>query len=169
LNLYFRLLKLLILRLFKPRPMGLLDTSTIQGRVWLNDLDNNIHMNNGRYLTLMDLGRLDIILSCGLLGTCLKKRWFPVVGALKILFLRPLEPFQKFELKTRIIGWDSKWLYLEQWFEADGELCAKAHLQGLFKGPDGKVGTKELLAAAGLKRKSPQLPADVRKWLRTSH
>ncbi len=167
-NLYFRLLKLLLQRLLKPKRMGLLDVSTIHGRVWLNDLDNNIHMNNGRYLTLMDLGRLDLILCAGLLGTCLRKRWFPVVGALKILYLRPLAPFQKFELKTRIIGWDAKWLYLEQWFEVDGKLCAKAHLQGLFKGPNGKVEMKELLEATGMKKRSPKLPADVRNWLRSS-
>jgi acyl-CoA thioesterase FadM len=167
-NLYFRLLKLILLRFLKPRPMGLLDISAIHGRVWINDLDNNFHMNNGRYLTLMDLGRLDIVLCAGLLGTCLKKRWFPVVGALKIQFFRPLEPFQKFELKTRILGWDAKWLYLEQWFEVDGKCCAKAHLQGLFKGPDGKVATKELLQAAGIKKKSPKLPIEIRKWLRPS-
>jgi len=167
-NLYFRLLKLLLQRLFWRKRMGLLDTSVIHGRVWLNDLDNNIHMNNGRYLTLMDLGRLDIILCSGLLGTCLKKRWFPVVGALKIQYFRPLKPFQKFELKTRILGWDAKWLYLEQWFEADGKLCAKAHLQGLFKGPDGKIETKELLEAAGMKKKSPKLPADLREWVRSA-
>ena len=30
-------------------------------RVWPNDLDTNAHMNNGRYLTLMDLGRFDLM------------------------------------------------------------------------------------------------------------
>jgi len=89
-----------------------------------------------------------------------------VVGALKIRFLKPLKPFQKFELKTRIIGWDSKWLYLEQWFEAGGELCAKAHLQGLFKGPERKVATKELLKATRIKGPSPKISAEVKKWMR---
>jgi len=167
-NLYFRLLKLLLLRFLWPKSMGLLGVSTVPGRVWPNDLDNNFHMNNGRYLTLMDLGRLDIILNGGLLGLCLRKRWFPVVGALKILFLRPLKPFQRFELKTRIIGWDTKWLYIEQSFEAEGQLCAKAHLQGLFKGPEGKIETRELLKAAGMKKKSPRLPADLKNWTRSA-
>ena len=43
-------------------------------RVWPNDLDTNAHMNNGRYLTLMDLGRFDLMTQCGLVGTVLKKK-----------------------------------------------------------------------------------------------
>ena len=55
-NLYFRLLIRLWMTWIKPRPLGLLDTSELPGRVWPMDLDTNLHMNNGRYLSLMDLG-----------------------------------------------------------------------------------------------------------------
>jgi acyl-CoA thioesterase FadM len=167
-NLYFRLLKLFFTRLFFPKPLQLLDTSVVNGRVWPTDLDNNLHMNNGRYLTIMDLGRFDWILSCSYLGFCLKKRWFPIVGALKILYLKPLKPFQRFQLKTRILGWDAKWIYVEQIFEVDGVLCAKSVLQGLFHGKQAKVTTREWLKAAGHHKKSPRLPQDVRDWLRSA-
>jgi acyl-CoA thioesterase FadM len=167
-NLYFRLLKLILSRFFFRKPLGLLETSVIEGRVWPTDLDNNIHMNNGRYLTIMDLGRFDWILSCGFLGLCLKNHWFPIVGALKITYLKPLKPFQKFQLKTRVLGWDAKWIYVEQIFEADGVLCAKSVLQGLFHGKQTKVTTSEWLKAAGYAKKSPRLPQDVQSWLRSS-
>jgi acyl-CoA thioesterase FadM len=167
-NLYFRLLKLILSRFFFRKPLGLLETSVVECRVWPTDLDNNIHMNNGRYLTIMDLGRFDWILSCGFLGLCLKNRWFPIVGALKILYLKPLKPFQKFQLKTRVLGWDAKWIYVEQNFEADGVLCAKSVLQGLFHGKQTKVTTGEWLKAAGYAKKSPRLPKDVQSWLRSS-
>jgi acyl-CoA thioesterase FadM len=167
-NLYFRLLKLILSRWLFPKPLELLDTSVIDGRVWPTDLDNNIHMNNGRYLTIMDLGRFDWILSGGYLRLCLKNRWFPIVGALKILYLKPLKPFQKFQLKTRILGWDAKWIYVEQIFEADGVLCAKSVLQGLFHGKQTKVTTSEWLRAARYTKKSPKLPKDVQSWLRSS-
>ena len=49
-------------------------------RVWPNDLDTNAHMNNGRYLTLMDLGRFDLMTQCGLVGVVLRQRWFPIAG-----------------------------------------------------------------------------------------
>jgi acyl-CoA thioesterase FadM len=167
-NLYFRLLKLFFARLFFPKPLQLFDVSVVHGRVWPTDLDNNLHMNNGRYLTIMDLGRFDWILSCGYLGLCLKKRWFPIVGALKILYLKPLKPFQKFQLRTRILGWDAKWIYVEQIFQVDGVLCAKSVLQGLFHGKQSKVTTGEWLKAVGHTPKSPRLPKDVRTWFRSS-
>jgi acyl-CoA thioesterase FadM len=167
-NLYFRLLKLILSRFFFRQPLKLLGTSVVEGRVWPTDIDNNLHMNNGRYLTLMDLGRFDWILSCGYLGLCLKKRWFPIVGALKILYLKPLRPFEKFQLKTRVLGWDAKWIYVEQTFEVNGVLCSKSVLQGLFHGPQGKVSTDEWMKAAGYQKSSPKLPANVRSWLRLS-
>jgi len=167
-NLYFRLLKLILSRFFFRKPLKLLDTSIIEGRVWPTDIDNNLHMNNGRYLTLMDLGRFDWILSCGYIGLCFKNRWFPIVGALKILYLKPLKPFEKFQLKTRILGWDAKWIYVEQSFEVKGVLCSKSVLQGLFHGPQGKLSTSEWLKAAGYQKPSPKLPPDVRSWLRSS-
>ncbi|HTA76362.1 MAG TPA: thioesterase family protein [bacterium] len=167
-NLYFRLLKLILSRLLFRKPLKLLDTSIVTGQVWPTDLDNNIHMNNGRYLTIMDLGRFDWLLSCGFLKVCLKNRWFPIVGALKIIYIKPLNPFQKFELKTRILGWDAKWIYVEQIFEVNGAVCSKSVLQGLFHGPQGKVSTQEWLKTIGFTQKSPKLPADVRAWLRSS-
>ena len=55
-NLIFRLLRILVWGLVGPRldPLG---RSIVSFRVWPNDLDINIHMNNGRYLTIMDIVR----------------------------------------------------------------------------------------------------------------
>ena len=64
-NLIFRLLKTLLLYLLRPTRRGILEESVVRFRVWPNDLDTNLHMNNGRYLTLMDLGRLDLLLRNG--------------------------------------------------------------------------------------------------------
>jgi acyl-CoA thioesterase FadM len=166
-NLYFRLIGLFLSRLFWPRPLKFLDTSLVKGRVWPTDLDKNRHMNNGRYLTIMDLGRFDWLLSCGHLSYCLKTNTFPIVGALKILYVRPLKMFQSFELKTRILGWDEKWLYVEQIYEVKGVLHAKSVLQGLFHGPQGKVPTRQLLKILGHKGSPPKLPKDVRVWMRS--
>jgi hypothetical protein len=75
--------------------------------------------------------------------------------------------FQTFELKTRIVGWDKKWLYVEQIYEVNGVLYAKSVLQGLFHGPQGKVPTQELLKVLGHQGPSPKLPKDVKTWLRS--
>lgn len=48
------------------RPLSVSGTSRISTRVWPGDLDINLHMNNGRYLSLCDLGKIDLMLRTGL-------------------------------------------------------------------------------------------------------
>ena len=73
-------------------------------RIWPNDLDTNAHVNNGRYLTLMDLGRFDLMTQCGLVSTVLRNRWFPIAGGVMVRFERPLHVFEKNTLKSCIVG-----------------------------------------------------------------
>ena len=54
-NLYLRLL-LLLLRIWRLPRRGVLDESRAAFHVLPNDCDINFHMNNGRYLSFMDLG-----------------------------------------------------------------------------------------------------------------
>ena len=51
-------------------------------------------MNNGRYWSLMDLGRTDLMLRTGLWRAVLRHRWVPVVNAGAIRFRRELRLFQ---------------------------------------------------------------------------
>ncbi|WP_080375644.1 thioesterase family protein [Stenotrophomonas maltophilia] len=67
-NLWFRLLHLLLCSLFRPKLEAPFGVSRLQFRVLPNDLDSNLHMTNGRYWNIFDLGRLDLILRMGLAG-----------------------------------------------------------------------------------------------------
>jgi acyl-CoA thioesterase FadM len=163
-NLLFRLLYVLIRGLRGPRlqPMG---ESVVPFRVLPTDLDFNLHMNNGRYLTLMDLGRLDLMLRQGVVGEIRRRRWNPVVGSAAVRFRRPLNAFQRFELRTRLVCWDERWLYLEQRCTRGGEVMASALIKALFIGPEGRVPPSELAAATGHPAASPPMPEGVRRWL----
>ncbi len=57
-------------------------------------------MNNGRYLTVMDLGRLNLILRTGLWRVVMKKKLAPVLASAQIRYRLPLKPFQLFDLET---------------------------------------------------------------------
>ena len=70
-------------------------------------------MNNGRYWTLMDLGRTDLMIRSGLWRTVLRNRWVPVVSAGKIRFRRELRLFQPFAIETRILTWAESWVVME--------------------------------------------------------
>ena len=58
---------MVFLRALRVPRIGLLDESAVGFRVLPGDLDVNVHLNNGRYLALMDLGRFDLLIRGGLL------------------------------------------------------------------------------------------------------
>ncbi|MEW6314656.1 MAG: thioesterase family protein [Pseudomonadota bacterium] len=162
-NLYLRLLLLLLRLRWVPR-RGVLDAARLSFRVWPNDCDFNMHMNNGRYLTFMDLGRLHLIAQAGLLGALWRRRWSPVLAAAEISYVRPLLPLQRFDLETRILSWDEKYFYLEQRFFAHGHVCAHALVKGLFVGRSGKVATAQALAEIGVDMAAPAMGEELRLW-----
>jgi acyl-CoA thioesterase FadM len=113
-NLWFRLALLILASVFRARIDPVAETSRLRFRVWPHDLDTSLHLNNGRYWTLMDLGRADLMLRSGIWRTILKHRWVPVINAAKIRFRRELRPFQSFGLESRIVAWGDAWIVMEQ-------------------------------------------------------
>ena len=167
-NLILRMIKVLVAALFGRR-LGVLDSSILTFRVWPNDLDINLHMNNGRYLTIMDLGRADLMIRCGFGKVILRQRWMPVLGAVTIQYRRSLSPFQGFRLRTRILCWDEKWVFLEHRVESlDGQVAAVAIAKGLLRSPAGLVTPAAMLRALGLNLPSPPIPLSVSAWVSAS-
>jgi len=169
-NLFFRFLKTVLLFLLNPKSRPLLAVSKISFRVWPNDLDTNLHMNNGRYLTLLDLGRLDLLLHLSAGQLLFKKRWAPVLAGMEVRFRRPLNLFQKFEIETRLVSWDSKWIFLEQKMWRKGDLVLHAYLKGVFVGPKGSVPVTELLQQLNIgeaerTQSAPPLPDAFKHWV----
>ena len=145
-------------------PLDPLGESVLRFRVWPNDLDINLHMNNGRYLGMMDLGRLDLAFRTGLGRAITRHRWKPLVGGITMRYRRSLAPFARYELHTRMLGWDAKWCFLEQRFLQKGELIAEGVVKLLFRGPDGNIPSQALLPLTGYAGPTPELPDAVRRW-----
>ena len=164
-NLFLRLFKILLMARFRA-PLTLFGVSRVRFRVWPNDLDLNRHMNNGRYMTVMDLGRIDLMARMGVLGLFKKRRWMPVVAAETVSFKRALEPFERYELTSRILCWDERFLYLEQVFvKANGKVAARALVKAAIRAHARAVKSVEVLEALGVpKRKSPPIPPGIKAW-----
>lgn len=166
-NLIFRLLRLLLAAALRRTRIDLLDEAVLPLRAWPTDLDLNLHLTNSRYLSMMDLGRIDLLARAGVLGPLVRRRWQPLVGSVAVRYHRPIDPMQRFTLKTRLLCWDEKWFYIEQRFEVNGRLATLAYVRGLFRGPQGNVRPQEVLAAGGQpERASPPPPAVVAEWQR---
>jgi acyl-CoA thioesterase FadM len=150
-------------RALRADKVGVLETDTIRLSVKRTDVEAS-RMNNGRYLTLMDLGRIALTVRAGFLPILVKRRWFPLVTGVMIRFHRSLRIGGHFELSTRVVCWDARSFFLEQWFEERGERRAHAFVKALFRGPQGNIPTGDLLEAAGFSPVSPPFPEAIRAW-----
>lgn len=149
---------------WRGRRIGFLDAAPLRFRVWPTDLDINLHMTNARYFSLMDLGRLDLMVRVGLGGAILRNRWQPVLGAANIRFRRSLRPFQRFTLVSRVLCWDEKYIFIEHRMETASGTAALAVVQGAFVARGRVVPPSDVLAAVGAAAQSPPMPEAVAAW-----
>jgi acyl-CoA thioesterase FadM len=172
-NLLMRLSKILFLGWWQSwhRQFSPLDPGQLNFWCWPNDLDLNIHMNNGRYLTIMDLGRIHLMIRAGIVPRMIKMGWKPVIAAATVRFRRALSPFERFTLDTRVIGWDDRWIYIEQRFIGrDKRVKAIGLVKAAFTDAAGMVHPERFFALApdgNLSRPVPVSPAlndYVRDW-----
>ena len=112
-NLWSRLLWLVATARLLGRLGAPFEVSRLPFRVWPYDLDTSLHMNNGRYWTLMDLGRTDLMLRMGLWRAVLRHGWTQAISTGKIRFRRELRFWRTFTLETRIRCWAETWRVIE--------------------------------------------------------
>ena len=156
-NLYLRLI-LLILSARRAARISLLDEGRIDLTVLPTDIDAFGHMNNGRFLSVMDLGRVDLLVRTGFYAVARKRRWFPLVGRISIEYRKQLLPWRRYAIETRIIGWDERWFYLEQVFSLKDQVAAIAGVKAMIRSGHGAVSTTDALAAVNMSQASPELP-----------
>ena len=153
----------------KARPgQTVLDPSVTRMRVALQDLDSNLHVNNGTYLQMMDVARNNQIADLGMYPIARAKGWAPVVAASTVKYRRSLRPFERFEVTSRILGWDERMFYMEQVFTRDGQLSARGIIASRFLDrQDNRISPADVVReVTGEDVPSPELPADVAAWAR---
>ncbi len=122
----------------KQGSMSLAQLSEVAIRCSITDLDPMLEMNNGRVLTLYDIGRTDFIIRTGLAKQLFKNRWGMVVAGSTVQYRKRIRWFDKVTIKTQLVGLDEKWLYLEHSMWVKGKPCSSVLLRnGVTQG--GKV------------------------------
>lgn len=163
-NLYFRLLWLrLIMR--ARGPIEVLEPSRIGHRCWPTDLDILRHMTNSKYFALMDLCRIDYMNRTGLSRVVARAGLYPVVVAETMRFKRSLKLFERFEVETRVLGWDDKAFIVSQRFVRADRAVAEGLVRARFlKKSGGVVAPDEILRLGGVTHASPALDGWVAQW-----
>ena len=149
----------------RPLPrLGMLEEDCLRLRVWPNDIDLNLHMNNARYLSWMDYGRMHLLARTGLLEHILRRRWTPMVGAVWVTYRRSLGLMARFTLTSRLVCWDERWFYLEQTFEGREGLAAVGWVKGVLRGPEGNLEPQKVLERRAPERAGPPIPDAIAAW-----
>lgn len=144
--------------------IGPLDESVVRFTALPHDCDLNFHLNAGRFVSFMDVARLELIGRMRIFGPMLRRGWRPVMGGAVVRFRRSVLPFARFDVRSRVIGWDEKWIYVEHVVESNGAFCAIGHMRTVIRAKDGNVPPSEVLALLKKDLPSPELPEFVVKW-----
>jgi acyl-CoA thioesterase FadM len=141
------------------------DVGRLRLRVLPTDLDINNHVNNGVYFSLMDLGRFDLLHRSGAWAAIMKNNLYPVVASETITFRKSLNPWQRYVLESKIVGYDAKAVYLQQRFVVDGEVYAEGFIRGRFlKKSGGTVSLDELARMLDVDVTAVTLPPWLGEW-----
>lgn len=154
-----------LLRSRRRSPLTMMGVGRISLRVLPTDIDVLGHMNNGVYFSIMDLGRMDLLIRAGAWAKLSAKGFYPVMANETISFRKSLNLWQKFDVETHIVGYDDKAVYVEQRFVVDGEIYASAMSRARFlKKSGGVVSVAELAETVGADISYLAPPAWVVEW-----
>lgn len=129
------------------------------------DLDTWWELNNGRTLTLYDLGRIPLVRRNRLHAAVRRNGWGLAVAGATVRYRRRVRMFDRIDMRSRLLGWDARFFYIEQSMWMTGGDCA-SHLLVRFAatGTGGILDPGRVVAAMGQDPVSPPLPDWVRVW-----
>ena len=143
-----------------PRSVGRVRLTTLP-----TDIDLLMHMNNGRYASLFDLGRFDLLIRTGLWDAMNDRDWYAVVASESVSFRKSLQLWQRFTVESPLLGHDDKAVYQIHRAVVDGEVYAEMIVRARFlRKSGGVVNTEELFAALGRPDEMPPLPEWITDW-----
>ena len=154
---------------FRAAPaLGIRDTHISHHLCLPWDLDPWNELNNGRTLTLYDLGRIPAGRRLGLDRALAAQGWGMTVAGVSVRYRRRIQAFERVEMQTRCIGWDKRFLYTEQslWKKAGAAPDCANHilLRSAVTSRTGIVEPARLAAVMGL-GDSPALPDWAQAWI----
>ncbi|OIU87210.1 acyl-CoA thioesterase [Microbacterium sp. AR7-10] len=171
-NVIWRTLLVILRARLRTRRGGTLEPSAVS-RIRLTTLPTDIdilrHMNNGRYLSLFDLGRWDLLIRTGLFDAMNSRGWYAVVSSETVTFRKSLQLWQRFDVESRFVGHDDRAVFLEHRAVVDGEVYARVIVRSrMLRRSGGTVSNEELFAAVGKPQGLPEVEPWIHDWASAS-
>ena len=133
---------------------------------WPWDLDMWLELNNGRTLTIYDLGRLIMAKRIGILSLLKEKRWnMPMAGA-SVRYRRRIAVFERFDILSKVLCWDDRFMYIEQsMWKKNGECAGQIVYRTAFVDRTGIINPDIVIESLGEKAERPSIPNWIAKWI----
>jgi acyl-CoA thioesterase FadM len=147
-------------------PLGMFDTHVSGVLCWPWDLDMFLEMNNGRVLTLFDLGRLGLGQRTGVFAGLRRQGWTLTVAGSSTRYRRRVRLFDRLEMRTRFVGWDARFLYMEQSMWHRDVCTSHVLIRTAITDSEGLVRADRFGPAFGLPAIAPKLPDWAEAWAR---
>jgi len=167
-NLWFRLLICFLTARFRSRIRSTRTPSRLRLRAWPSDCDFNLHVTNGRYQTIADLGRVDLMLRTGLAKVAFKRKWIPIISFTSVIYSRQIRIWRRFELESSLAYWNDKTTVFRHSFfirsgSRAGELAATLLAVGSLYDPAKRefVPADHLMEAVGVSEQSPPKTPEI--------
>ena len=142
---------------------------SVWSRTPILELDYNYHKSNSTFFSDLDTSRTALFIRTfssayrpgfrELQGQGYHGQLKPILGSVHTSFKKEISVYQRYEIRSRILGWNEKWLLIISWF--------------LVPGKSGKRGDEQLCASAlskyvikkGRKTVDPEYALQVAGWL----
>jgi acyl-CoA thioesterase FadM len=148
-------------------PLPVTGTHVSHHMCWPWDLDFWMELNNGRTLTLFDLGRIPMVRRIGLNRVVRENGWGMTVAGVSIRYRRRIRIFEGLEMRTRALGWDGRFLYLDQTlWNKQGDCTSHALYRMAVTSADGMVPPDQVMRGLGVNGPSPVMPDWVQAWIK---
>lgn len=122
-------------------------------------------LNNGRILTLYELGRWTLVAGAGMMSLVTKHRLnFAVAGA-SVHYRRRIPLGARYEMRTQVLGYDDKFIYFDQSMWMGDTACNQLLLRAAFTRNRKLLSPAEALALGGFDAPRRGLPEWVRNWI----
>lgn len=130
------------------------------------DLDMFLELNNGRALTLFDIGRLGMAQRNGLMAAIRREGWGLTMAGSSVRYRRRVHNWEKVKVTTRAVCCDDRFTYIEQaMWKPDGECAHHVLYRAVVTDKNGIVPTARVLEAMGFPGANPPMPDWIAKWV----
>ena len=129
------------------------------------DLDVWMELNNGRALSLYDMGRIPMAKRSGLIAALKRRRWGLSVAGSSVRYRKRIRMLDKIEMRSTAICADHRFMYVEQSMWVRGICAGHALYRTVVTDPHGMVPTDDVLKELNLQDSLPSIPDWVAAWI----